>query len=286
MHDSNDDSECTVDCDFKSMGPRASATDTCRPRSDGAHQSVSHDALRPLWEYVLTFNSTQSKSVIPPPLTSSGMPRLGLFDPPRGMIPLITPIAIEPGSPSIGRPNQLRDREQSEQTMPSAFAFPQVSALASSSGATAGQKKRSFPPSAHKALRAKREKDALKRGYVLPPRGASAKERRAARKAAKPILPSTTPQSDPGSSLIGMFGDSHNNENRIEDSMQTPSIPPVAGQSDSGISCPGNFDRPKTKETQIQDLKMARSTARSKDNNVPASCPDSQFNSIFEQNVS
>jgi hypothetical protein len=224
--------------------------------------------------------------VIPPPLSPSGRPRLGLFDPPRGMVPLITPIAIEPGSPSIGRPNQLRDREQSEQTMPSALAFPQVSAMASSSGATAGRKKRSFPPSAHKALFAKREKEALERGYVLPPRGASAKERRAARKAAKPILPSATPQSDPGSSLIGTFDDPHNNESRIEDSMQAPSTPPVTGQSDLGISLIGNFDRPQTRETQIQDLKMARSTARSKDNNIRTSCLDSQFNSIFEQNVS
>ncbi|KAH8787288.1 hypothetical protein BGZ57DRAFT_924425 [Hyaloscypha finlandica] len=51
----------------------------------------------------------------------------------------------------------------------------------------------------HRALRAKKEKEALERGYVLPPRGASAKERRVARKTAKPTTrtmpnPSATPQ--------------------------------------------------------------------------------------------
>jgi hypothetical protein len=35
---------------------------------------------------------------------------------------------------------------------------------------------------AHRALCAKKEKEALERGYVSPPRGASAKERRVARK--------------------------------------------------------------------------------------------------------
>jgi hypothetical protein len=51
----------------------------------------------------------------------------------------------------------------------------------------------------HGALRAKKEKEALERGHVLPPRGASARERGVARKTAKPTMqtmpnPSATPQ--------------------------------------------------------------------------------------------
>jgi hypothetical protein len=51
----------------------------------------------------------------------------------------------------------------------------------------------------HGVLRAKKEKEALERGYVLPPRKTLAKERGVARKTAKPTMqtmpnPSATPQ--------------------------------------------------------------------------------------------
>jgi hypothetical protein len=51
----------------------------------------------------------------------------------------------------------------------------------------------------HGVLRAKKEKEALEDGYVLPPRKALAKERGVGRKTAKPTMqtmpnPSATPQ--------------------------------------------------------------------------------------------